>query len=371
MKVALVYDRVNKWGGAERVLLALHELFPDAPLFTSVYNPATASWAKVFTIKTSFLQQVPLAKSRHEYFPLFMPLAFENFSFDDFDLIISVTSEAAKGIITKPSTKHICICLTPTRYLWSGYEEYFKNSLIQLLVLPFVWYLRLWDRIASKRPDQFIAISKEVQKRIKEYYGQESKVVYPPLMLKVPKEPQPEVNRPLDKKEQKGSKKGYFLVVSRLSRFTSYKRVDIAIKAATQLDLPLIVVGEGNKQQFQKFAGSNVQFVGKVSDEDLASYYAGCRALIFPALEDFGLVMVEAQTAGKPVIAYRGGGAVEIIQEGKTGAFFNKQTIQSLVEVLKTFKESDYNSQVCKSNAERFSKEKFQKEIVSVIESTH
>ena len=129
MKVALVYDRVNKWGGAERVLLALHQLFPKAPLFTSVYNRSTAPWADVFDVKPSFLQKIPFAKSRHELFPHLMPHAFENFSFDEYDLVISVTSEAAKGIITKPRTKHICYCLTPTRYLWSGYDSYFPNNL--------------------------------------------------------------------------------------------------------------------------------------------------------------------------------------------------------------------------------------------------
>src|ERR1035437_3756793 len=179
MKVALVYDRVNKWGGAERVLLALHKIFPEAPLFTSVYNAESAAWAKVFDVRTSFLQNFPKAKTAHELYAVLMPLAFESFNFDNFDLVISVTSEAAKGIITKPSTLHICYCLTPTRYLWSGYNDYFKSSIFKLISKPLVSYLRFWDKIAAKRPDEYIAISIEVKNRIKKYYKRDSEVVYP------------------------------------------------------------------------------------------------------------------------------------------------------------------------------------------------
>ena len=181
MKVALVYDRVNKWGGAERVLLAFHKLFPEATLYTSVYNPKNAPWAKAFAIKTSFLQSFPYASSSHEFYPFLMPLAFENFSFDEYDLVISVTSEAAKGIMTKPKTMHICYCLTPTRYLWSGYSDYFDNSFFRFATKPVISYLRSWDMVASQRPDMYIAISKEVKERIKKYYGRESEVIYPPV----------------------------------------------------------------------------------------------------------------------------------------------------------------------------------------------
>src|SRR3989338_801986 len=158
MKVALVYDRVNKWGGAERTLLALHELFPNAPLYTSVYNPKKAPWANVFNVKTSFLQKFPKDTLSHEYYATLMPFAFESFSFDEYDLVISVTSEAAKGIITKPGTVHICYCLTHTRYLWSGYDEYFKNPILRFISKPVVSYLRFWDRATTHRPDSFIAI---------------------------------------------------------------------------------------------------------------------------------------------------------------------------------------------------------------------
>ncbi|MBU2632511.1 glycosyltransferase family 4 protein, partial [Patescibacteria group bacterium] len=179
MKVALAYDKVNKWGGAERVLLALCKIFPNAPLYTSVYNKETASWASVFNVKTSFLQKIPFAKSRHDLLAPLMPLAFESFDFSDYDLVISVTSESAKGIITNSKTKHICYFLTPTRYLWSGYRDYFKNPLKRTMAIPFVNYLKKWDIAASKRPDVFIGISKEVKARIKKYYKRDSIIIYP------------------------------------------------------------------------------------------------------------------------------------------------------------------------------------------------
>jgi glycosyltransferase involved in cell wall biosynthesis len=355
MKVVLVYDRVNKWGGAERVLLALHKIFPEAPLFTSVYNHKKAPWAKVFDIKTSFLQNFPKAKTSHELYVGLMPLAFESLNFDDYDLVISVTSEAAKGIITKPQTKHICYCLTPTRYLWSGYNDYFKSSLFKLLAKPIVSSLRNWDKIAAQRPDAYLAISSEVQARIKKYYGRNSEVIYPPLMM--------------DNVQNSQNKTvgDYFLVVSRLTNF--YKRVDIVIKACNDLKLPLKIVGSGLDQaKLKRMAGPTVEFLGNLTDEQLQTYYKSCRALIFPGREDFGLAMVEAQAFGKPVIAFRGGGALEIIQAGKTGEFFNEQTPESLKQVLKSFNDKSYNTKLCRENAERFSFAQFEKSLRSFLD---
>ncbi len=180
MKVALVYDRVNKWGGAERVLLALKSLFPDAPLYTSVYNSDNAKWAEVFSVKSSFLQKFPGARKLHEYYAPLMPMAFESFDFSEFDAVISVTSEAAKGIITKPETFHLCVCLTPTRYLWSGYDEYFKNPVLKFVSWPVVRYLKMWDKIAAQRPDQIVSISETVRDRVEKYYNRSSEVIYPP-----------------------------------------------------------------------------------------------------------------------------------------------------------------------------------------------
>ncbi len=364
MKVAIVYDRVNKWGGAERVLLALHKIFPDAPLYTSVYDPKTASWADKFKVKTSFLQSFPFASKYHEFFFPLMPLAFESHTLDKYDLVISVTSEAAKGIITKPNTKHICICLTPTRYLWSGYVEYFKNPFLRIISYPITWYLKKWDIMAAQRPDAMVAISETVKKRINKYYDRESTVIYPPSNLKSSQNTVSSTKGKNNDTQYSVSDTGYFLVVSRLSKLTAYKRVDLAIEAANRLKLPLKIVGTGRDiEYYQRMAGNTVEFVGAVSDKQLSDYYSHCKALIFPGEEDFGLVMVEAQVHGKPVIAYRAGGALEIVREGKTGEFFDRQTPESLIDVLKTFDITGYNKTDCISNAKRFSFEVFEKEI--------
>lgn len=356
MKVALVYDRVNKWGGAERVLLALHKIFPTAPLYTSVYNPKKAKWARVFRVKTSFLQNFPNASSSHQFYAPLMPIAFESFSFDEYDLVISVTSEAAKGIITRPKTIHICYCLTPTRYLWSGYEIYFKNKFLKFISSPAVSYLKHWESVASLRPNKYIAISKEVKKRIKKYYNRDSQVIYPP------------VNIPSHspKKEKKGK---YFLVVSRL---IPYKRIDIAIKACNELNLSLKIIGKGSEGfKLKRMAGPTIEFLGEVSDKKLWSYYKNSKALIFPGIEDFGLVMVEAQAFGKPVIAFNGGGAKEIIIKGKTGEFFNKQEPKALVNILKKFDINRYNSLDCYKNSKRFTFENFQREFKRFLNKTY
>jgi len=239
MKVALAYDRVNKWGGAERVLLALHKIFPDAPLFTSVYNPKKAKWAKVFNVKTSFLQDFPFATTFHQAYAPLMPIAFESFSFTEYDLVISVTSEAAKGIITGPKTTHICYCLTPTRYLWSGYDFYFKNRFLRFFSKPAVLYLKTWENSASSRPNKLIAISREVKDRINKFYRRNAKVIYPSI-IDFPK-----------KITSNNSSKDYFLVVSRL---IPYKRVDLAIKACNKLKLNLKIVGTGSEYKKLKTA---------------------------------------------------------------------------------------------------------------------
>ena len=356
MKVALVYDRVNKIGGAERVLETLHEIWPNAPLFTAVYHPQTAPWAKKFKVIPSFLQKFPLAKSRHEFFPYLMPLAFESFSsrggpafggnFDDYDVVISVTSEAAKGIITKPKTFHLCYCLTPTRYLWSGYQDYFKNKAFRFLAKPIVDYLRYWDKIAAQRPDAYLAISKNVQKRIKKYYRRNSEVIYPP------------VDNEKWKMENGNWKIGsYFLLVSRL---VPYKRADIAVQAFNKLGLPLKIVGSGAEEgRLKRMAKKNIEFLGQLTDKELLGYYQQCRALIFPQEEDFGLVPLEVQACGRPVIAFQAGGALESVIEGVTGSFFYPQTSQALTRAVKKFRpESNYPPE-CRKNADRFSQEKF------------
>jgi len=352
MKAAIVYDRVNKWGGAERVLLYLHKMFPDAPLYTSVYDEAKAPWAKVFPeIRTSFLQNFPFAKSNHEFLAPLMPTAFETFGFDEFDLVISVTSEAAKGIITKPHTKHICYCLTPTRYLWSGYKEYFANPLTRFLLNPIINYLRTWDKIAAQRPDEIIAISTEVKERIKKYYGRDSETIFPPAN-----------SVSASKRTQKGK---YYLIVSRL---VPYKKVDLVIKAFNRLDYPLVIAGEGRENDKLRFMSkNNIKFTGQVSEEKLANLYLGAKALIMPQEEDFGLVSIESQASGVPVIAFKKGGAMDTVIDGKTGVFFNRQDMGSLIAAVKRFEKTGFVVDNLYTNAKRFSEQNFKKEFFKFI----
>lgn len=396
MKVALVYDRVNKWGGAERVLLALHKIFPDAPLYTSVYDKEKTPWALRFNsgqakVRTSFLQNFPFASGNHEFYALLMPLAFESFTFDEYDLVISVTSEAAKGIITKPQTKHICYCLTPTRYLWSGYDEYFKNPILRFISKPVISYLRFWDRIASQRPDALIAISREVQKRIKKYYNRDSSVIYPPLMLGAEVASENfrvhSAGNPSSKSNADGANANsenfessprqngqwsmvndkYFLIVSRL---VPYKKIDLAIKVFNKLGLPLKIVGTGiEENRLKRMAKSNIEFLGNLTDKELVEYYKGCQALIFPGIEDFGLTVIEAQSFGKPVIAFKAGGAQEsVIEENPsagsgrqkpTGIFFEVQSEKSLEDAMLKFQKMNFDPRDSMKNVEKFSFEEF------------
>lgn len=354
MNVAIVYDRVNKWGGAERVLLELHKMFPDAPLYTSLYSPNKAKWAQEFKIKTSFLQKISFLRDKHELLGIFMPIAFESFNFNRFDLVISVTSEAAKGIITGDKTTHICICLTPTRYLWSDYDKYFKSGLFRFISYPAVFYLRMWEKIAIKRPDRIIAISHYIKRRIKKYYEVDSSVIYPPASSLLN-----------EKKITRPSEKDYFLVVSRL---VPYKRIDLAVEAATKLDLPLIVIGKGvEKEKLKLTAGKSVKFIDFVSEDKLRGYLKNAKALIYPSKEDFGIGMVEAQLHGTPVIAFNEGASKEIIISGKTGAFFERQSVNSLIPILKKFKKDKYNEKECFTNGQRFSNEVFEKELRSFM----
>ena len=362
MKIALVYDRVNKWGGAERVLLTLHEMFPDAPLYTSLYDEKKAPWAKVFPkVYTSFLQKIPFAKSNHELFGWLMPFVFESFCFDKYDLVISVTSEAAKGIITKPKTKHICYCLTPTRYLWSHYDLYFKNPIMRRISKPIVRYLRSWHKIAAQRPDRIIAISSEVARRIKKYYDRDSEIIYPPVET-------PEV---AIVNHSRGGyfffDNAYFLVVSRL---VYYKRVDLAIKAFNKLKLPLVIVGSGSQiNNLKLIAKNNIKFAGEVSEEDLVDYYKNAKALIISQEEDFGITSVEAQSFGIPVIAFKKGGVLDTVVEGRTGIFFLKQEVDSIVSAVAQFNERPiFDRPSLVENAYRFSEKVFRKKFEQFAE---
>ena len=350
LRVALVYDWLDSWGGAERVLLLLYKVFPTAPLYTSIYNSKRTSWAKTFQIRTSFLQKMPLARKRRRcYTPLF-PIAFESFNFDQYNLIISISSFAAKGIITKPHTGHICYLLTPTRFLWSGQKDYFKDNFQKKLAKPILCYLKKWDKIAAQRPDQMIATSKNVAQRCQKYYQRKiDQIIYPPVDTKkfYIKGPDP-------------GKKGscpFFLFVSRLE---PYKKADLAINTFNDLGWSLKIIGRGSQlNKLKKIAKPNIKFLGHLTDKQLLSYYQTCRGVIYPQEEDFGLVPLEAQACGKPVIAYRKGGAKETIIKDKTGVFFNPQNKNALIKTLLKFNANNYNKNNCRKNAEKFSEKKF------------
>lgn len=367
MNIALVYDRVNKFGGAEQVLLALHSLWPQAPLYTAVYDKEKALWADVFTVHPSFIQSFPFAKDHHELYPWLTPLGFESFSFDQYDVVISITSAEAKNILTKPQTLHICYCLTPTRYLWSGYETYKKEpglgafSFISRAIFPkMLSKLRRWDYLAAQRPDCYVAISKRVKKRIKTYYDREvSAVIYPPVNTHI-------FTLPTKKVDSQAP----YLIVSRL---VPYKRIDLVIDACNQLKLPLQIIGDGkDKARLMNRAGSTIEFIThKLTESELRHYYQECKAFIFAGEEDFGIVGAEAQSCGKPVLCYEQSGMAEIVVPGKTGELFSEQSVECVSDALSKFDPKQYDPETCRQQAMLFDISSFQQQMKTFVDRTH
>lgn len=363
-KVAIVYDWVDKWGGVERVLLALHELFPKAPLFTSYIDQKGALWARNFDVHTSFIQSLPTFIKSHRALSLpFYPYAFESINFNEYDLVISVTSSFAKGIITRPETKHITYLLTPTRFLWTHCQEYGVKGM-NLLGELYRKRLREWDYIVAQRPDTIISLSNTVADRCKKYYKRDSQIIYPPFDVEYWNTIQKKI--PAADNEDR-----YYLLVSRLE---PYKKVDLAIKVFNKNpDKKLIIVGKGSQEKMlQKMAGQNIKLRNNLSDEQLGMLYKGAQALLMPQEEDFGYVALEAQLFGCPVLAYGQGGATETVLEGKTGLFFSAQTEESLSGALEKFEALSYNLKAStvklgSKHLEKFSKETFNKEFRRVI----
>lgn len=320
MRVALVHDYLTHFGGAERVLLALMELFPNAPVYTLVRDAQNKSLViDSRRLHTSFLQKFPGAARAHRYWPLaLMPLAVEQFDFSDFDVVISTSHSFSKGIVTAPDTLHISYCFTPTRYAWDDSHKYvreFSQSATFQRVAPFALsYIRLWDYYASQRPDVYITISNYVARRIRKYYHRISRVIAPPV----------DIRRFAVQPEHDG----YYLVVSRL---VPYKRIDIAIRACEQLGRRLLIVGSGPEEgALRQIAGPSTEFLGFMPDDALPELYAGARALLFPQEEDFGITPLEAAASGKPTMALQAGGAQETMREGVTAVFIDKQTPEAM-----------------------------------------
>lgn len=348
MKVALVYDRVNKFGGAERVLLALHKIFPDAPLYTLVFNPKRATWAKEFKVIPTFINKISFLRNKHEILAPIAAMAFESLDLRGFDVVISITSSDAKAVITKPNQLHICYCLTPTRYFWSGKDEYEKDTKFKVIPKFLQNYFRTTDLLTSYRPDRYIAISDEVKRRIFKYYHRDSTVIYPSIDDKF-----------YSKYLTAVKDRHYYLVVSRL---VPYKRVDLAIKVFNILNFPLVVVGTGSEfNKLKKQANKNITFTGAINDSDLIKLYQDAKAVIFPQEEDYGLVPIEAQASGTPVIAFERGGAKETIEKDKTGIFFSNQSSDSLEEAIHRFESTSFTPQDCFENSQRFNSSTFAK----------
>lgn len=330
--MAIVHSWLNQYGGAERVLEHLHDLFPEAPIFTSMYEPRVfPAFYRDWDIRTSFLQRVPLSRSHHQLMLFFYPMAFESFDFSGYDLVLSLSSGFSHGVRAARPGKHVSYCLTPPRFLWT-FDSYVRLEGVgrgtRLALSGMVPLLRRWDALASRRVDTFVSISKVIQERIDRCYGRSSEVIYPAIDV--------DSFRPSDDVDD------YYLVVSRL---IPYKRIDLAIEACNRLKLPLKIVGGGrSKAALQKLAGPTVEFVGRVDDQGLSRLYARCRAFIFPGEEDLGLTPIEAQAAGRPVIAYGQGGTRETILDGETGLFFQEQSVDSLVDALRRFDHRAYDA---------------------------
>ncbi|WP_338667709.1 glycosyltransferase [Pseudodesulfovibrio methanolicus] len=356
-KVALVhYWLVNRNGGGERVIEALCELFPQADIFTHCVDPTKLSHTlEQHTIKTTFINRMPFSKRFYKHYLPLMPLALEQVDLSEYDLVISSESGPAKGIIAPATTKHICYCHTPMRYLWDHKDAYLAeaNPLIRLFMIPIFHYLRLWDVLSAKRADAIVANSSAVAARIKRWWGCEAEVIPPPVDTEYFKT---FIN------EEPGD---YYLFAGRLVR---YKRADLAIKACEQLGKRLVVVGQGEEMKALKsMAGPKVEFRGEVEREELARLYAGCQALLFPGEEDFGIVPIETMAAGRPVIAYARGGALDYITD-KNGLFFNQDTPESLAKAILRF-EADltFDPITISAQASRFGRDHFKGAFMAAI----
>ncbi|MDR1539493.1 MAG: glycosyltransferase [Clostridiales bacterium] len=356
MQVAIVHDWLTNMGGAEKVVESLMDIYPNAPIYTSMVNMSNIS--EKFhgrEIITSFLQnRVRGNKVNHQKYLAFMPAAFESFDLSGYDVVLSSSSSCAKGVVTSPGALHVCYCHTPMRYGWEFYCDYIKEfgKLKKMLVKYFMSYMRMWDLASSSRVDCFIANSENVALRIGKHYRRGAEVIHPPVNT--------------DYFTADGSPKAdYFLCVSRL---VPYKRIDIAVKAFSELGLPLVVIGGGSElEPLRSIAGPNIAFLGRQPDGAVREHYRKCRAFVFPGEEDFGIAPVEAQACGSPVIAFGGGGALETVIGGRTGMFFGEQTAESLIEAVRKFDSMSFDGRACRENAERFSAPLFEKRISGFI----
>ena len=361
MKIALVHDWLTTLAGAEKVLESIYELYPYS-IYTLVKDESKlkGSIFEKADIRISFIQRLPKAKTKYRNYLLFFPLAVEQFTLSEYDVIISSSHAVAKGVLTNSNQLHICYCHTPIRYVWDLYHRYLDEAGLSKGIKGFIaklilHYIRIWDYTTANRVNYFIANSKYIAKRIEKIYGRESTVIYPPINV--------------DKFEVYIQKEDFYLTASRM---VPYKKIDLIVEAFSQIpDKKLVVIGDGpDFEKVKKKAGKNVELLGYQPFEVLKDYMKRAKAFIFAAEEDFGIVPVEAQACGTPVIAYGRGGVTETVVNGKTGIFFRKQTVESLIEAIKSFekKENVFDPLEIRKNAEKFSKERFKKEFKEFVD---
>lgn len=359
MKVAIVHYWLVTMRGGEKVLEELCKMFPQADIFTNVYDESKISETikshKIFTTK---INKWPLAKKMYQKYMPFMPKALMDLDLTGYDLVISSESGPAKGVVPSPNAFHVCYCHTPMRYLWDMYHEYFRksNAIVKFFMKSMIPSLRLWDVMSSNLVDCFIANSHYVQSRIKRYYNRDAKVIFPPCDI------EKYINNTRNPKD-------FYLFFGQL---VGYKRADLAIEACIKSGRKLVIIGDGKSKEAQKYAKTGlITFTGRVSDEEVAKYLSEAKALIFPGIEDFGIIPVEANSAGCPVLAYKDGGALDSIKENETGLFFEEQTPESIIECMNKFeqlKSSFTNREVFTNHVKQFSKEEFIIKISKAIE---
>ena len=358
MRLALVHDYLNQEGGAERVVQVLCRTYPESPLYTSLYDPDRMDpfWRSV-DIRTSFMQKIrPSLRIAKMLLPLY-PRAFEAFDFSEYDVVLSSCSTFAKGIITGPATFHICYCHSPARFAWMYHDYVAPMNLgrVRRAVLPsIVAPLRVWDYAAAQRVNVFIANSRTTAQRIAKFYRREATVLHPPIDV--------------GSYRPSASTEPYYLVLARL---LPYKRIDIAVEACNRLRLPLLIAGDGpDRARLQNLAGSTVRFTGRVGDQEARHYLRHCRALIWPGEEDLGLAPLEAMASGRPVVAFRAGGATETLIDGVTGRFFEQQSPDALVEILRTFDSDSYDPDVLHAHVSEFDLPIFQQRLRQFVEAS-
>ena len=370
MKIALVHDFLTNFGGAERVLKDLSNIFPDAPIFCLLYDPRALPQFKDKKIIESSLSKYPnFIKKRDVLLRPKSPEAIEEFNLSKFDIVISNTNSFAKGVITPPSTLHISYIHSPTRYLWDYKDEYLREHNVSELKRYFLEKLflkmRLWDYEAGQRPDYIIANSKNISRRVKKYYRRKSTVIYPgtDLSLFCHSALDAESINKIDSRFRGND--NYYLIVSRLSK---YKKVDLAIRACNKLKKKLVIIGEGSDRKYlESISGPTIEFRGFLPDKEVRNYYKNARAFIFPAEEDFGLTPIEAMASGTPVIAYKKGGLLETVKEGISGIFFKNQTCKGLTFAIKKFEKMDFNPVIIKNSIEKFGLDNFKKEFKNFV----